>query len=85
VNRDDIFQERMILFLAHLIGNSTQPAARTVKAICRQRRLDRKSLEGLAMYALAKSWIKIEPVGTARIHSITRLGRQAYEGLKRGA
>lgn len=85
LSREDLFQDRMVRFLECLISNSTQTAKRTTKAISTERGLDPKAFEGLAMYALAKQWIRIEPVGNARVHSITGLGRRAYKELKSGA
>ena len=79
------FQQRMALFLEQLVSESTNPCSRTIVSICKAIRLDRKVFEGLAMYALAKRWIKMQPVGVAKVHTITRLGRRAYKDLKAGA
>ena len=81
---DEEFQERMVKLLDNLIANKS-PADRTLTAIIAKTGLDRTTVNGLAMYALAKRWLKIEPVGSANIHVITRLGRKAFVSLKSGA
>jgi hypothetical protein len=77
---DEDSLDRMSRFLGVLIRKK-RVQDRTTTAICREARPYRTLFGELAMFALAKEWIRVEEVDSAKVYSVTRLGREAYKRL----